>query len=280
MMTYKDIFGTMSFVSFDISVRSTGWCKYQNGVLTYGSFSLTSKDELHRRMEFRNKAIELIDNKSYDFIAIEDVIAGCNFETTKALVQLNSIVDDLIYLHVVPENKVCRIGNMIWKKYLKDVTNYRGIKAAYSKDEIKESIQKLGFTEDVVQDVYDSIGIAIGVVSQLANPTDIHKAKAKIRIDLTKSYNFYSYSDDKLIYFTNSTGLDELDISFDGTCRDMLAQFKKTTTDLGDDYIFVLDAPREKYGVLALTGKLPMQNNDDRIIAVKKTVKIKQTKEG
>lgn len=274
MMTYKDIFGSYSFVSFDISVRSTGWCKYQNGVLTCGSFGLESKDELHRRMEFRQRAIEIIDNQTYDFIAIEDVIGGCNFETTKALVQLNSIVDDLIYLKVVPNNVVQRIGNTVWKKYLKDISGYRGLKASYGKDEIHQSIQILGFNDDVVQDIYDSIGIAVGVALQLKQPV-ILKTKAKIRTDLTKSYNFYEYTDDKLLYYTNSTCLSEMVIDYDGTCRDMILQFKKVVTDIGDDYIFVLDAPREKYGVLALTNKLPMRNNDNRIIAVKKTVKIK-----
>lgn len=271
-MTLSDIFKDQSFMSFDISVRSTGWCKYKNGVLTYGSFELKHKSELQRRMDFRNTVISLID-ETYDFIAIEDVIAGCNFETTKTLVQLNSIIDDLVYLGELPCNNICRIGNTIWKKYLKEVSSYRGIKAAYGKEEIKESIQSLGFKEDVVQDIYDSIGIAVGVVVQKQD--SVKCTKAKLRTDLSKSYNFYSFSDDKLKSIIESTGLSEFDVDFDFSYRDMLSQFKQEVMDSGDNFIFVLNAPRDKYGVLALTGKLPMHNSDNRIIAIKKSIKIK-----
>ena len=267
--TLSRIFSDKSFVSFDISVRSTGWCKYEKGVLTYGSFGLKSADELGRRMEFRQHAISIID-KSYDFIAIEDVIGGCNFETTKALIQLNSIIDDLIYLGTIPKNVVHRINNVVWKKYLKEVSQYRGIKASFSKEEIHKAIEILGFTDTVVQDVYDSIGLAIGVICQ-SERSVVEKKRAKLHTDLSKGYRLFKYSDNKLDDLITKTGLPELNIEFDGTCRDMLQQFKQTVVDLGDDYVFVVDAQRDKYGVLALTGKLPIGNDDNRIIAVKST---------
>lgn len=267
-MTYLDLFESHSFVSFDISVRSTGWCRYKDGVFSYGSFGLQAKDDLMRRMEFRKNAIDIIGNQSYDFIAIEDVIGGCNFETTKALIQLNSIVDDLIYLGVVPSNTVKRIGNTVWKKYLKEVSQYNGVKMSFGKDEIRNAINTLGFCDNTVQDVYDSIGIAIGVIKSL-DTKQSSKSRGRIKTDLTKSYNFYKYDDDTVYELSQKTGLVIYEMEFDNAHRDMIHQFKIEVSEIGDDFVFVLDAPMEKYGVLALMGKLPM-GADSRVIAVKR----------
>ena len=269
-MDYLEIFKGYNFLSLDISVRSTGWCKYKNGVFTFGSFGLESKDELHRRMEFRGKIKELVDNDELDFIAIEDVIGGNNFETVKYLIQLNSIVDDMIYMGEIPKTEVRRIGNTIWKKHLKTVTNYSNARMLFNKDEIRSSINTLGFTVDTVQDVYDSIGIAIGAI---LNNGVIKEKKAKIRTDLSRSYKFYKYSADKVKELCSKYDLQSHEVDITKGQRDMLSAFKSVASEIGDNYIFILNAPLSEYGVLALTGKLPMLNDDNRVIAIKKTLK-------
>ena len=269
-MTYLDLFNGYNFLSLDISVRSTGWCKYQSGVFSYGSFGLTARDELHRRMEFRSKIKEIASADVYDFIAIEDVIGGTNFETTKYLIQLNSIVDDMIYMRELNQTDVRRIGNTIWKKHLKAVTDFSNTKLLFNKEEIKKSIIKLGFTVDTVQDVYDSIGIAIGAILEKQG---VKEKKAKIRTDLARSYNFYQYSDAKVQELCVKFDLPSLFVEIEKGRRDMLAQFKHTVLEQGDNFVFVLNAPLDSYGVLALTGKLPMIRMDNRLIALKKTLK-------
>lgn len=269
-MNYLDIFKGQNFLSLDISVRSTGYCIFKNGVFSYGSFGLSSKDELHRRVEFREQIKKIVDNQQFDFIAIEDVIGGSNFETTKYLIQLNSIVDDMIYFKEIPATEVRRIGNTVWKKYLKSLVEFSNSRLIFNKDEIRNAINDLGFNEDVVQDVYDAIGIAIGAINQAAG---VKVKKAKIRTDLTKSYNFHKYSDAKLSELCTRYGLEPYEVTLEKGKRDMLAQFKHTSTEIGDSYVFVLNAPLDKYGVLALTGKLPMLNNDNRVIAIKKSLK-------
>ena len=269
-MKYLDIFGKKNFISFDISVRSTGWCKYKDGVFLYGSFGLQSKDELGRRMEFRERVKEIVDNDTLDFIAIEDVIGGNNFETVKYLIQLNTIVDDMIYMGEIPKTEVRRIGNTIWKKHLKAVTNYSNSRMLFNKDEIRKAINSLGFVVDTVQDVYDSIGIAIGAI---LNNGVIKEKKAKIRTDLSRSYKFYKYSDDKVNELCSKYDLQSHEVGITKGQRDMLSAFKSVASEIGDNYIFILNAPLGAYGVLALTGKLPMLNNDNRVIAIKKTLK-------
>lgn len=264
-----DIIKGYNFISFDISVRSTGWCRYYEGVFEKGSFGLQSQTELERRMEFRQQAIKLIDNKQYDFIAIEDVIAGTNFETTKILIQLNSIIDDLCYLGIVPQSPIERIGNTVWKRYLKEVSGYQGIKGGFVKSEIKRAINMLGYNEDVVQDIYDSIGIAIGVI-QRRNDTKPKKT-VKLKDDLSKSYVFYEYSEEKLYELSHEKGYEAITLKYDSSLgKDMLQVFKHKVQEIGDNYVFVLDCPREKYGVLGLTSKLRFGDYDDMMIAIKK----------
>lgn len=272
-MLYTDIFQPFDrFIAFDISVQSTGWCKWENGVLKCGSFGLTAKNELGRRMEFREAVIALVDNKSYDFIAVEDVIGGCNFKTTKALVQLNCIIDDLVYLQTIPYSKVERIDNGVWKKYLKEVSNYRGAVRGFDKEEIRQSLESIGF-QAKVQDIYDSVGVAIGVIERMNKPLTPTSVVGKVKADLSKSYTLKLYNDKNLNNAVEKYKLPVIEVTYDKSYRDILIQFKHFVSENGDNAIFVIDAPIEKYGVLALSGKLPVSVDENRIIAIKKSLK-------
>lgn len=275
-----------SFMAFDISVKSTGWCKYADAVLSYGSFGLKSDSELGRRMEFRDNAIKLIGDATYDFIGIEDVIGGCNFETTKILIQLNSIIDDLAYLGNIRQTKIERIGNGVWKKYLKTLADYRGIVAGHAKDDIVSCLNKLGFSQDGVQDIYDAVGIAVGVICRnsadlqfssdmyISNTSGI-SAKTRLKTDLTKSYKFSAYTDDNIYVLRNLYGVEVVELEYDSRYRDMILQFKDCVNTYGDNFIFILNAPLEKYGVLSLTGALPVSDTENRFLAYKKSLKRK-----
>lgn len=272
-MLYTDIFESFdSFLAFDISVQSTGWCKWENGKLKYGSFGLTETNELGRRMEFRDAVIALVDNKSYDFIAVEDVIGGCNFKTTKMLVQLNCIIDDLVYLETIPYSKVERIDNGVWKKYLKEVANYKSTVRGFDKEEIRKCLESMGF-QAKVQDIYDSVGVAIGAIERMNKPLTPTSVVGKIKADLTKSYTLKLYNDKNLETIKEKYNLPVINITYDRSYRDILIQFKNFVSDNGDNAIFVIDAPIEKYGVLALSGKLPVTVDENRIIAYKKSLK-------
>ena len=102
-----------TFLSLDISVRSTGWVKSLNGEVTWGTLTLKSEDELGRRKEFREFLIEILGKDYYPVIFIEDVIAGTNFKTTKGLIQLNSIIDDLKEYNLVSVGEIKRIDNKV-----------------------------------------------------------------------------------------------------------------------------------------------------------------------
>lgn len=275
-MNYIDIFSKYErFMSFDISVHSTGWCKWDSGILTFGSFGLASRGDLERRMEFREKVIELIGTDNYQFISIEDVIGGCNFETTKSLIQLNTIIDDLNYWGIIKSDRIDRISNTVWKKRLRELVGGNGVSAYIGdvKEEIKRNLNTLGFYQDGVQDIYDAVGIAVGdILGRSLLKSGVKPTKGKLKTKL-ESYDMYRYTDEKLLKLENDTGLTCMKVEYEGSgYKDALLLFKDTILNYGDEHIFVIEAPMSKFGVLALSGKIPMKDDDTKFIAVKRGI--------
>lgn len=165
-LNYKDFLKLEpTFISLDISVRSTGWVKSINGNVEYGTYTLKAQDEMGRRKEFKEFLINLIADNKIPVVFVEDVIAGTNFLTTKGLIQLNSIVDDLKEYGLIDVEKIKRIDNKKWKKYLKSASNYDGdIKKEEDKQLIRNCMNCLGFNENIKQDIYDALGMAIAVI--------------------------------------------------------------------------------------------------------------------
>lgn len=168
-INYKDILKLEpTFISLDISVRSTGWVNSINGNVEWGTYTLKSEDELGRRREFRQFLIDLLGSQEYPVVFVEDVIAGTNFKTSKGLIQLNYIVDDLMDLRIIKVCKITRVDNNRWKKYLRQVSNYRniGIKEKDVKKHIILCLHNMDFKEEVVQDINDAMGLAVAMIFQ------------------------------------------------------------------------------------------------------------------
>lgn len=153
-----------TFLSLDISVRSTGWVLSIDENITWGTKSLKAEDELGRRLEFRAFLIDLIGSKHIPVVMVEDVYGGVNFKTVKGLIQLNTIVDDLKADKLILVDDIKRIDNKKWKMYLKQAANYKLGTKKNDKEMVKGCLNKLGFDLEAKQDVYDSLGMAVGVI--------------------------------------------------------------------------------------------------------------------
>ncbi|WP_324823521.1 hypothetical protein [Sinanaerobacter sp. ZZT-01] len=153
-----------TFLSLDISVRSTGWVLSTDKNISFGINSLKVEDELGRRLEFRTFLLDLIGNKHIPVIFVEDVYGGVNFKTVKGLIQLNTIVDDLKADKLILVEAIKRIDNKKWKKYLKQAANYKLGAEKNDKEIVTSCLNELGFNLEVKQDVYDALGMAVGVI--------------------------------------------------------------------------------------------------------------------
>ena len=253
-----------TFLSLDISVRSTGWVLCLNGEVKYGTYSIESQDELGRRREFREFLIDLIGKNHIPVVIVEDVIAGTNFKTTKGLIQLNSIIDDLNEYNLVSVGEIKRIDNKKWKKYLKSASNYDGdIKKEEDKILIKNCMIELGFSESVKQDIYDAMGMAVAVIYRDKFLNEISKTDTVLKKDLKRGYTIKQFevldkkSDKYLEKLKEKYNRDIENIDWSMETRDILYLFKqKINRDDYDNNIYIIKVNSMKLGVLALTKKL------------------------
>lgn len=256
-----------TFLSLDISVRSTGWVKCIKGEIEYGTRTLESPDELGRRIEFRNFLKELIGSTYIPIVFIEDVIAGTNFKTTKGLIQLNTIIDDLKAFSEVSIGEIKRIDNKKWKMYLKQASNFDGnIKKENDKDVIKQCLNNLGFYENVKQDIYDALGMAIAVIYRDSILKVTPKVDYVLKKDLKTGFIISQFQEQDKQFFKKLGSLklkynrevEELDWSKES--RDILYLFKqKINADKIDNKIYIIKVNNMKLGVLALTKKLSVE---------------------
>ena len=264
-VNYKDFIKMEpTFLSLDISVRSTGWVLCLDGNVQYGTYSIESQDELGRRREFREFLVSLIGDKVIPLVVVEDVIAGTNFKTTKGLIQLNSIIDDLKEYNLVSVGEIKRIDNKKWKKYLKQASNYEGeIKKEEDKVLIHNCMVELGFNENVKQDIYDALGMAVAVIFRDKVLGEMSKTDAVLKKDLKRGYTIKQFieldkkSDKYLDKLKEKYKRENENIDWSLEARDILYLFKqKIVRDDKDDNIYIIKVNSMKLGVLALTKKL------------------------
>lgn len=267
----------LTFLSLDISVSSTGWVKSVDGVVTWGTKTLESKDELGRMIEFRKFLLSMLSDREYPVVFVEDVIAGTNFKTTKGLVQLNMIVDELNALGEIKVGKIKRIDNKKWKKYLKSATNYDGdIKKEEDKALIRNCMHEVGFSFDVKQDIYDAMGMAIAVIYRDYVLGEAPKIDTVLKKDLRKGFTIKQFAERDSKFEKAVANLkkkynrevEELDWS--NEARDVLYLFKqKITKDNIDNGIYVIKVINMKLGMLALTKNLSAETEYSYLVITK-----------
>lgn len=256
-----------TFLSLDISVRSTGWVRSINGEVTWGTKTLESQDELGRRKEFREFLLSMIGETYFPVVFVEDVIAGTNFKTTKGLIQLNTIVDDLKEYGLVSVGEIKRIDNKIWKKYLKMASNYNGdVKKEEDKQLITNCMKEIGFDFKVKQDIYDAMGIAVSVIYRDKILKDKPKTDTVLKKDLKTGFVIKQFEnkdkkyDKALKSLIEKYGREVEELDWSNESRDILYLFKqKINIDKVDNKIYIIRVNNMKLGVLALTKKLNVE---------------------
>lgn len=264
------------FISLDISITGTGWVKKSNNVITYGVNGLKSEEELDRRREFRKFLIELAGDSHYDFIVIEDVIGGNNFNTTKGLIQLNSIADDLIADGILNIDTIKREDNNTWKMYLKKIVNYEPvIKKEDPKTSIRNCMNILEFTTNV-QDIYDAMGMVVAIIYRDIVLNNKRVSKKPLKYDLKTGYLIKQYTNLDLA-LKGSEKLKQTKYNREieqyvwlESKRDVLYLFKQLIKEQQrDDKIYIIHLKSNKLGVLALTKKLDTTNDETYIVITK-----------
>ncbi len=92
-----------SGVGLDISKNHTGITMWYNGELTTHGFKLeeyTKEDphaEYRMRLDLKKKLLQVLEGKTFEYCVIEDVYGGDNFDTTRKLLALQTVIDEIIF---------------------------------------------------------------------------------------------------------------------------------------------------------------------------------------
>ena len=272
-VTYKDVLSNIgNFVSLDISIRSTGWVRYVDGELTCGFKTLQSTDDTERRQEFRRFLKRIFGDTSFDYVMVD------NFKTVKGLLQLNSLVDDLIADDLIKVKSLIRLDNGTWKRHLRELCNYSAkITKERDKMMIQECLHNIDFDTTVIdkycdesvheksyQDIYDAMGLACAVVKK--NIIDVKyniKSTAKLKTDIRK-YKKTQFNDKMNAEFFASKKKKKAFIEYSdlvGKARNISYWFKQLVEEYGDDGIFILRVETNKIGVLAVEKGLNLDSD-------------------
>lgn len=148
--TVESIFSCISSgIGLDIAKNHTGICIWENSeIKTYG-FDLIPYDssdyfaEYRMRLDFKNKLSEIVKGKHFEFCIVEDVYGGDNFDTTRKLLALNTVMDELIFEGVCNVETFVRWKAVEWMKYFRMIYKQKG--KLKSKIETQGILDYLGF---------------------------------------------------------------------------------------------------------------------------------------
>lgn len=186
--TIKDILGVFrSGVGIDISKNHTGLCLWRDGRLETLGFAVDMDydrgsylAEARMRKEFKDKLRGYLQGYDWEVCIVEDVYGGTNFDTTRKLLALNCVVDELIldneikidYLYRFKESewlkdmrKIAKFGNKLNPKYeCQKILEYLNFDLVIEhKDDRKKDLLDMFY-----EDRCDAVGQLLGLAMRLS----------------------------------------------------------------------------------------------------------------
>lgn len=197
-LSYKDIIPPKgNFLGLDFSKLSSGISLIENGEIQTTNISLKNVDcrsdvglskEIFYRKALKQSLIDIMDNRDFDVVVVEDVFTGENVGTSRVLYSINTVIDELIYEGIFHVKKLVRVQSKVWKSWLsKSYDGVDSLKGLNDKIKVEGYLKNLGYAEDKTkgyQDRLDATGMILGYLY-----------KEKFKINLKKSIKKVSYSD-------------------------------------------------------------------------------------
>lgn len=167
-----------SALGLDLSVNSTGVSIWDGKELTHAVIDVNVEgfSEFEKRQALKEALTEIVGGMNFDLVVVEDVFGGINFTTVRDLLGLNDVPDELINEGVIGCKRFFRESNVSWKKDLRVHAKISG--CPNDKEEIRQILEYLEFDTEIAigyntsdkkdryQDVLDSLGLIIGVITR------------------------------------------------------------------------------------------------------------------
>jgi hypothetical protein len=201
-----------SGIGLDVAKNHTGITIWNGETTeTYG-FELEPYDkespfaEYKMRRDFKKKLSEVVEGRHFEYAIIEDVYGGENFDTTRKLLALNTVIDELIFERVCTVDKFRRWNEPTWMKACRTLYKQRGkLKSKLEVQGILEFLEWDFYLEHkddkpaqkkniFFEDICDSCGMLLAVVAQELMDINVVKASS-IRMSDVKMFYIEDLAD-------------------------------------------------------------------------------------
>lgn len=141
-----------SGIGLDIAKNHTGIFIWNGETTEEYGFELEPYDktdyfaEYKMRRDFKNKLLEIVKERHFEYCIVEDVYGGDNFDTVRKLLAINNVMDELIFEHS------CTVGNFVrwsetkWASMTRQIYKQKG--------KLKSKIETQGILEYLEYDFY------------------------------------------------------------------------------------------------------------------------------
>lgn len=217
--TVLNLFKTIpSGIGLDIAKNHSGITIWNGeSIETYG-FSIDdyAKDdyfaEYKMRKQFKEKLADIVRSRHFEYCVIEDVYGGENFDTTRKLLALQTVIDELIFQRICTVGEFYRWNEPKWSSYtrmfykqkgkLKAKVETQGILNYLEFDFYKEHCEDKPAKQKEIffEDICDSCAILLSVVAYKNFQANMAKSSSIKLSDLKMFYiedimDTYSFRD-------------------------------------------------------------------------------------
>ncbi len=188
-----------SGIGLDIAKNHTGIVIWNGETTEEYGFELDPYDkdsyfaEYKMRRDFKNRLSSIVSGRHFEFSIVEDVYGGRNFDTTRKLLALNTVFDELLFDRVCTTGEFVRWGESKWMSNFRMLYKQKGkLKVKLETQAILEHLEYAYVLDNkntkvpYYEDICDACGMLLGVVAAhhmkdtLAKSRPIHMSEVKL----------------------------------------------------------------------------------------------------
>lgn len=202
-----------SGLGLDIAKNHSGVCIYKDGQVTQVGFELAKYDnsdghgDYRMRLDLKNKLKNIIGGMEFDYIIVEDVFGGENYDTVRKLIVLQTVIDELIFEGAVKCKYFYRWLKTKWFKYFKEYfPSRKGLKSKIATQEILDYLEDSFYKANsslsdrekekiYFEDICDATAMLCGLALYISKGDNSEDKGKKITLKDIKMYYIESEDD-------------------------------------------------------------------------------------
>lgn len=271
-----------SGVGLDIAKNHTGVCIWDGSSIEVCGFSLPEYDstdqmaEAKMRRHLRDKLTDCLGSRFFEYLVVEDVYGGENFDTVRKLIALNTVIDDLILDGVVRVNNFYRNAESVWMKGLRLL--YKAGNKLSPKYEVQEVLGYLGFdfylrNKDLTptelkgiffEDICDATGMLLGLVADKFVKRDEVERSSLKRVTLSGIKLMYFETDDEVYNLPRLSNCDFIHANLN------FSSIERSVVSLVNQYpnsVVICPLPSSKLGVFGIKNGFKFFEGNSGVLA-------------